>query len=210
LPVQSRLLGAFNAANLLAVIAALLGMGVPLKELRELLPTLEPVRGRMNCLGGGARPLVVVDYAHTPDALEQVLSSLRAHTRGKLVVVFGCGGDRDRAKRPIMGAIAERLADRVVLTDDNPRGEDGDAIVSEIRDGLAQPQSVEVERDRAQAIRLAVLESAPGDLVLVAGKGHEATQESRGVLHPFDDAAVAEAALALWDRDVAASDKVAA
>jgi UDP-N-acetylmuramoyl-L-alanyl-D-glutamate--2,6-diaminopimelate ligase len=204
LPVDSRLLGAFNAANLLAVIAALLGIGVPLKELRDLLPTLSPVHGRMNRLGGGHLPLVVVDYAHTPDALEQALYSLRAHVPGRLVVVFGCGGDRDRAKRPLMGAIARRLADRVVLTDDNPRSEDGDAIVAEILAGIADPQTLDVERDRARAIRMAVLEASPGDLVLIAGKGHECTQETQGVLQPFDDTAVAQAALVLWGRDAGA------
>lgn len=198
LAVQSRLLGRFNAANLLAVMAALLGIGVPLKELRELLPELTPVNGRMNRLGGGDRPLVVVDYAHTPDALQQALGGLRAHVRGRLTVVFGCGGDRDRAKRPLMGAIAARLADAVIVTDDNPRSEDGDRIVAEILDGVADRGAIVVERDRERAIRLAVQEAGPGDLVLIAGKGHETTQEAQGVQQAFDDAAVARAALADW------------
>jgi UDP-N-acetylmuramoyl-L-alanyl-D-glutamate--2,6-diaminopimelate ligase len=199
LSVESRLLGAFNASNLLAVIATLLGMGVPLQELAALLPTLDPVQGRMNRLGGGALPLVVVDYAHTPDALEQALSNLRAHVTGRLIVVFGCGGDRDRAKRPLMGAIAARLADAVIVTDDNPRNEDGDRIVAEILDGMLDRQRVVVERDRALAIHQAVREAAAGDLVLIAGKGHEATQESQGVQSPFDDTELARDALAIRD-----------
>lgn len=208
LSVQSRLLGTFNASNLLAVIATLLGLGVPLKELAMLLPTLEPVQGRMNRLGGGALPLVVVDYAHTPDALEQALCSLRAHTSGRLIVVFGCGGERDRAKRPLMGAIAVRLADAVIVTDDNPRGEDGDRIVAEILAGMPERERVAVERDRALAIHQAVREAAVGDLVLIAGKGHEATQESQGVQYPFDDVELARDALAI--RDESWSDGVAA
>ncbi len=199
LVVESRLLGTFNASNLLAVIATLLGMGVPLKELGALLPSLSPVQGRMNRLGGGSQPLVVVDYAHTPDALEQALTSLRAHVTGRLILVFGCGGERDRAKRPLMGAIAARLADAVIVTDDNPRSEDGDRIVAEILEGVVDRRRVEVERDRALAIHQAVREASVGDLVLIAGKGHEATQESGGVQFPFDDTELARDALAIRD-----------
>jgi len=160
-----------------------------------------PVDGRMNRLGGGVSddgvrlPLVVVDYAHTPDALEQALASLRAHTAGRLVCVFGCGGERDRGKRPQMAAAAEQGADAVVVTDDNPRGEDGDAIVADILAGFRDAAAVTVERDRAAAIGRAVGIAGPGDIVLVAGKGHEPYQEIDGVRHPFDDRDVAQRAL---------------
>jgi UDP-N-acetylmuramoyl-L-alanyl-D-glutamate--2,6-diaminopimelate ligase len=149
----------------------------------------------MNRLGGGALPLVVIDYAHTPDALEQALTSLRAHCAGKLICVFGCGGERDAGKRPQMGAIAERLADEIVVTDDNPRGEDGDAIVAQILAGFAHAQRARVQRDRAAAIALALREARAGDVVLIAGKGHEPYQEIGGVKRTFDDADVARRAL---------------
>ena len=146
----------------------------------------------MNRLGGeNALPLVVVDYAHTPDALEQALTSLRAHAHGTLICVFGCGGERDAGKRPEMGRIAEALADLVIVTDDNPRGEDGNAIVDEIVSGLENPERVTVERDRRKAIALAIHAAHAGDIVLIAGKGHEPYQEIAGVRHPFDDLAVA-------------------
>jgi UDP-N-acetylmuramoyl-L-alanyl-D-glutamate--2,6-diaminopimelate ligase len=138
---------------------------------------------------------VVVDYAHTPDALEQALASVRAHAAGTVACVFGCGGERDRAKRPEMARIAERLADRVIVTDDNPRGEDGDAIVAEIRAGFAHPERARVIRDRATAIARAVAEAAPGDAVLIAGKGHEPYQEIAGIKRPFDDLDEARRAL---------------
>jgi UDP-N-acetylmuramoyl-L-alanyl-D-glutamate--2,6-diaminopimelate ligase len=131
----------------------------------------------MECFGGGLKqPLVVVDYAHTPDALEKALQAARGHTRGRLWCVFGCGGERDRGKRPQMGAIAEALADRIVVTDDNPRGEDGDAIVAEILTGIRDHSRVSVERERAKAVERAVRGALPGDVVLVAGKGHETDQ----------------------------------
>src|SRR5690606_5680156 len=157
------------------------------------------VAGRMNRLGGdGVRPLVVVDYAHTPDALEQALASLRAHAGARLTCVFGCGGERDRGKRPMMARIAEAHADQVVVTDDNPRGECGDAIVAGIMAGFAAPEAVQVERDRALAIVRAIARSGAQDVVLVAGKGHEPYQEIAGVRHPFDDTEVARAALDAW------------
>ena len=143
---------------------------------------------------GGERglPLVVVDYAHTPDALEQALSSLREHQPRRLVCVFGCGGDRDRGKRPQMAAIAERGADRIIVTDDNPRSEDGDAIVADIMAGFVNARGVEVQRDRALAIALALRDAGADDIVLVAGKGHETYQEVAGVRHAFDDLDVAQ------------------
>jgi UDP-N-acetylmuramoyl-L-alanyl-D-glutamate--2,6-diaminopimelate ligase len=194
--VRSRLLGRFNVSNLLAVAACLGALGVPFDRLVAALDALEPVAGRMSRLGGsGAQPLVVVDYAHTPDALEQALTSLRAHCSGRLSVVFGCGGERDAGKRPEMGVVAESLADRVVVTDDNPRGEDGDAIIEQILGGLRRPAQARVVRDRAAAIALAIGEAQPGDVVLVAGKGHEPYQEIAGARRPFDDLDVARRAL---------------
>jgi UDP-N-acetylmuramoyl-L-alanyl-D-glutamate--2,6-diaminopimelate ligase len=149
----------------------------------------------MNRLGGADGPLVVVDYAHTPDALQQALTSLRAHCDGRLVCVFGCGGERDRGKRPQMGAIAEQLADRIIITDDNPRGEDGDAIVAQIADGLAHAERATIQRDRGAAIALALRDARAGDVVLIAGKGHEPYQEIGGRKLPFDDLDVARRAL---------------
>ncbi len=186
--VQSCLLGHFNVDNLLAVAGVLRAFDWPLQRIAEVLGRLEPVSGRMGRFGGtDAAPLVVVDYAHTPDALEQALRSLRRHTAGRLICVFGCGGERDRGKRPQMAAIAEELADAVVVTDDNPRGEDGDAIVAGILAGFVRHTAVSVERDRARAIAQAIGAARPGDTVLVAGKGHEPYQEVAGVRHPFDD-----------------------
>jgi UDP-N-acetylmuramoyl-L-alanyl-D-glutamate--2,6-diaminopimelate ligase len=193
--VHSRLLGRFNVANLLAVAGTLGALGVGFEDICAALAASAPVAGRMNRLGGGGAPLVVIDYSHKPDALEQALATLRAHCAGQLVCVFGCGGERDAGKRPLMGAIAERLADAVVVTDDNPRGEDGDAIVAQIVAGMHAPEHATVERDRARAIELAIARARAGDVVLVAGKGHETYQESRGVKRPFDDMQVARAAL---------------
>lgn len=196
--VGSPLLGRFNVDNLLAVAGVLRALGWPLSRIADALGSLQPVPGRMSRLGGDAHtPLVVVDYAHTPDALEQALSSLRGHTAGSLICVFGCGGERDSGKRPQMAAIAERGADRVIVTDDNPRAEDGDAIVREIVAGFAQRERVLVQRDRASAIATAMHDAVPGDTVLIAGKGHEPYQEIAGVKHPFDDLVVARAALGL-------------
>jgi UDP-N-acetylmuramoyl-L-alanyl-D-glutamate--2,6-diaminopimelate ligase len=194
--VASPLLGRFNVDNLLAVAGTLRALGWTLSEIAETLPKLSPVGGRMSRVGGdGRHPLIVVDYAHTPDALEQALASLREHTPGRLTCVFGCGGDRDRGKRPQMAAIAERGADRVIVTDDNPRSEDGDAIVVDIIAGFERRQIVRVERDRAKAIALALSDANAGDVILVAGKGHETYQEVAGVKYPFDDLAVARGLL---------------
>ncbi len=170
---HSPLLGRFNVSNLMSVLAVLLFRGIPFGEALQRLATLRTVAGRMERFGGGNQPLVVVDYAHTPDALEQALRAAREHASGRLICVFGCGGDRDRGKRPQMGGIAERHADRVIVTDDNPRTEDGERIVADILAGMEQPHRVTVERDRAAAIRAAVAEGDAGDLVLICGKGHE-------------------------------------
>lgn len=194
--VQSPLLGRFNVANLLAVTACLGALGEPFERVVDVVGRLQPVPGRMSRLGGHDDvPLLVVDYAHTPDALEQALTGLRAHCSGRLICVFGCGGERDAGKRPQMGAIAERLADLTIVTDDNPRGEDGDAIVAGIVAGFVRPGAACIERDRARAIAMALDEAGAGDVVLVAGKGHEPYQEVAGEKHPFDDLAVARAAM---------------
>ena len=191
-PVRSPLLGRFNVDNLLGVAATLFALGMAPALVADTLSQLAPVDGRMNRLGGeGGLPLVVIDYAHTPDALEQALASLRAHTAGALTCVFGCGGERDRGKRPQMAAIAERLADRVIVTDDNPRNEDGDVIVADIVEGFADTTRVLVQRDRAAAIAQALANAGADDVVLVAGKGHEPYQEIAGIRHAFDDTAVA-------------------
>ena len=195
-PVQSRLLGRFNVDNLLAVAGTLHALGDTPSEIARTLSRLLPIHGRMNRLGGdGKAPLVVIDYAHTPDALEQALASLRDHVQGRLVCVFGCGGDRDVGKRPQMAEIAERLADVVIVTDDNPRTEDGNRIVADILAGFARPEAATVQRDRGLAIAHAIALAGADDIVLVAGKGHEPYQDIQGVKHPFDDTAVARKAL---------------
>jgi UDP-N-acetylmuramoyl-L-alanyl-D-glutamate--2,6-diaminopimelate ligase len=194
--VRSPLLGRFNVDNLLAVAGALFALGQAPARIADLLGQLQPIHGRMNRLGGERdQPLVVVDYAHTPDALEQALTSLRAHAQARLLCVFGCGGERDRGKRPQMAAIAQAHADVVVVTDDNPRSEDGDQIVADILAGLERPFDAIVERDRAAAIARAIEEAGALDIVLIAGKGHEPYQEINGVQHPFDDTQVAQACL---------------
>jgi UDP-N-acetylmuramoyl-L-alanyl-D-glutamate--2,6-diaminopimelate ligase len=201
--VRSPMIGRFNAANLLGSLATLLASDVKLDASVAALARAAPVPGRTERYGGGNRPLVVVDYAHTPDALEKVLSTLREllpphasrRTRRKprLICVFGCGGERDRGKRPLMGRIASRLADQVIVTSDNPRGENPLAIIADIIDGTSGEH--QVVPDRAQAIRKAVTLARRGDVVLVAGKGHERYQEIRGVRHRFNDGAVVHAAL---------------
>ncbi len=197
--VASPLLGRFNVDNLLAVAGTLHAQGEASATIAATLSQLQPIAGRMNRLGGdGERPLVVIDYAHTPDALAQALNSLRAHAAARLLCVFGCGGDRDRGKRPQMAQIAQADADVVIVTDDNPRSEDGDAIVADILAGFADRSAVSVERDRARAIARAVGHAGADDIVLIAGKGHEPYQEVAGVRLPFDDTAVAAAALATW------------
>ncbi|HCZ17740.1 MAG TPA: UDP-N-acetylmuramoyl-L-alanyl-D-glutamate--2,6-diaminopimelate ligase, partial [Candidatus Accumulibacter sp.] len=183
-------------SNLLAVAAVLIDAGLAPQAVAERFASLRSPAGRLEKLGGHNQPLVVVDYAHTPDALQSALGALRpvAAARGAgLVVVFGCGGDRDRGKRPLMGAVAARLADRVVLTSDNPRGEDQQAILDEIRVGAP---AAEIVTDRAQAIRQTIVAAHPSEVVLLAGKGHESYQEIAGVRRPFSDVANAAAALA--------------
>jgi len=197
--LNSSLLGRFNAENLLGTLAVLLVSGVTLGNALHELAKLKSVPGRMQTLGGAGLPAVVVDYAHTPDALEKVLQALREVTApgmGKLICVFGCGGDRDRGKRPMMGTVAAKLADVSIVTSDNPRSENPREIIAEIVSGMgSKHQAVE---DRAQAIALAISSAQAADTVLIAGKGHEDYQEIEGVKHPFSDIEVAQRSLRAW------------
>lgn len=175
--VETGLIGRFNVQNALAALGAALSLGGDLRDMLDRLNHLRAVPGRMECFGGGGRPMIVVDYAHTPNALEHVLRALREHCEGALWCVFGAGGDRDRGKRPLMAEAVKQHADRIVVTSDNPRGEDPMAIIADIMQGFdGQRRSVQVEPDREAAIRLAWNEAAAGDVILVAGKGHETVQ----------------------------------
>ena len=199
--LQTRLIGSYNVANLLGVIAAMRCMNVPLGAAVASCADLSPVPGRMQCWGAPGQPLAAVDYAHTPDALAKALLALRplADQRGgRLCCVFGCGGDRDTAKRPLMGAIAASHADCVVVTSDNPRSEKPDAIISQILLGLVGHPALSVEPDRAQAIAQAFAQAAPEDVLLIAGKGHEDYQEVAGRRLPFSDAQQVRRALGQW------------
>ena len=198
--VQSPLFGAYNAANLLGVLGVLLASDVPFGAALDALGPLSAVEGRMQAIGGGDKPLIVIDYAHTADALEQVLTALRAHVRtGRLICVFGCGGDRDAGKRPLMGEVAARLADAVTVTSDNPRSEDPQQIIAAVLAGVRSEVSTEPDRERA--IARAIANASAGDVVLIAGKGHERWQEIAGVRYPFSDLAVASKHLAGWHSD---------
>lgn len=201
--IVSPMIGRFNASNLLACLGVLLAAGVSLADAVQVLGKIKPAAGRMQCIGGESQPLVVVDYAHTPDALEKALLSLRdAMTgAGRLYCVFGCGGNRDRGKRALMGEIACRLADSVVITSDNPRNEAPQDIIQDIVSGVAGVPGTgranyAIESDRALAIGGTIETAHSGDVILIAGKGHETYQEIRGVAHPFNDVEVAQAALA--------------
>ena len=198
--INSALVGRFNAANLLGALAVLLVSGIELGEAVQSLSKVQAVAGRMQRLGGAGQPTVVVDYAHTPDALEKVLLALRevnASSDGKLICVFGCGGDRDRGKRAMMGLVAEKFSDHCIVTSDNPRSEDPQRIIAEIVGGMTA-HNREVAVERAAAIERAIGLARPCDTVLVAGKGHENYQEINGVKYPFSDVAVAERALQAW------------
>lgn len=194
--VHTCLLGKFNASNLLATAGTLALLGMPWSQVLHQLELMQPVPGRMMRLGGDpGQPVVVVDYAHTPDALEKALQAVRAHLDGKLVCVFGCGGDRDKGKRPQMGRAAELLADTVIVTSDNPRHESANKIIEDVVAGFERPANATIEPDRTTAIHRAITNSKPGDVILVAGKGHEAWQEIGGRKIPFSDEATIEAAL---------------
>lgn len=197
--LRSNLLGRFNLSNLLAVVGALLGMDYALDEILKVLPHLQGPAGRMQRLGGGDKPLVVVDYAHTPDALEKVLEAMRPHVEGRLLCLFGCGGDRDRGKRPLMAAVAERLADEVWVTDDNPRTEEPAQIIEDIRAGFSAPENVQFIHGRGDAIARLIAQAAASDVLVLAGKGHEDYQEVMGVRQPFSDLVEANKALAVWE-----------
>jgi UDP-N-acetylmuramyl-tripeptide synthetase len=197
-PLVTQLIGDYNVSNLLGVIGAMRALGVKLKPAVRACGNLLPVPGRMERLGGDGKPLIAVDYAHTPDALDKALHALRplAQERGgKLWCVFGCGGDRDPNKRPLMAAVVEKNADRVVVTSDNPRSEKPENIISQILLGLSRDECVQVQADRALAIAETIVAAAPQDVVLLAGKGHEHYQEVAGVKQPFSDQAHAQAAL---------------
>jgi UDP-N-acetylmuramoyl-L-alanyl-D-glutamate--2,6-diaminopimelate ligase len=193
--LRSRLVGEFNAENLLAVLGVLLGWKVPLQRALAALATCAPPPGRMEAFGGGVQPLALVDYAHSPDALAKALDAARAHARGRVHCVFGCGGDRDPGKRPMMGAIAEDRADVVVVTDDNPRTEDSRTIIEQILAGMREPDAAHVISDRAEAIHHALSEADAGDVVLIAGKGHEDYQVVGHEVRPFSDRKVVQDAL---------------
>lgn len=190
--LRSALVGRHNAQNLAAAVGVCLALGVPLQDTLAAVGSAPGAPGRLEVVADSEGRLVVVDYAHTPDALEHALRTLRAVTRGRLWVVFGCGGDRDRSKRPRMGEIASRLADDVIVTSDNPRHESPETIIAEIVGGAP---GARVEPDRERAIRLAIGAARAGDTVLIAGKGHEPYQQIGDVKRPFDDRRVARAAL---------------
>jgi UDP-N-acetylmuramyl-tripeptide synthetase len=199
------LMGEFNASNVLCVMGALRALGISLADAAQACGTLTPVPGRMQWVkpdedtpGHADTPLLVVDYAHTPDALHKALLALRPVAKargGRLWCVFGCGGDRDATKRPLMGAMADQYADEVVLTNDNPRFETPRVILSQILMGITRSAPVAVIEQRQEAIEHAVSQSAPQDVILLAGKGHETTQEVAGVKTPFSDVDVARQAL---------------
>ncbi len=194
--VRVPLIGGFNIHNLLAAAAGALSGGMSMAAVLEGLAQISPVAGRMERFGGcGQLPLVVVDFAHTPDGLGQALKSLRAICSGRLVCVFGCGGDRDRGKRPLMGAVAEEWADQLILTSDNPRTEDPHAILQDIASGLKRPKRALQEVDRAHAIGKAIADAGPEDIVLVAGKGHEDYQEGPDGRLPCSDKTIVQQCL---------------
>lgn len=198
--VDSPLLGRFNVANLLAAIAGAIALGVPVEQIPALVATLEGASGRMQRIENPAadgQGCFIVDYAHTPDALQQVMTSLKAHCEGTLWAVFGCGGDRDAGKRPLMAQAGLAVADQVILTADNPRSEDPLAILQDMQAGMSAEQHARthVEADRRKAIQYAVAHAQANDIVVIAGKGHETYQEVNGVRYDFDDTVVVSEAL---------------
>jgi len=191
----SALVGDFNVQNLLAALGALLALGTPQSQAVDALSVARPVRGRLEL--AATTPRVYVDYAHSPDSLARVLVTVRGLTAGRVICVFGCGGERDASKRPLMGAVAEREADRVIVTSDNPRSEVPAAIAAQIVAGMRAPTDALIALDRAEAIGMALREAGPGDAVLIAGKGHETTQTTGAETAPFDDVAVVRRILGL-------------
>jgi len=192
-PVTSPLLGQFNVYNVLTALTSLTALGYNLTALTQAVASLKPVPGRMETFFTDGQPLAVVDYAHTPDALQQVLTALRRHCRGQLWCVFGCGGDRDRGKRPQMGKVAAELADQVVVTDDNPRTEQPEHIVQDILAGIPKRDHVQVIMGREQAVLATLAQAGPDDVVLLAGKGHEDYQVIGQQRHPYNEREVVAA-----------------
>lgn len=199
--------GEFNLRNLIAVVAAAYGLGLPLKDLVARVDRLRPVPGRLEAVAGSDDLTVLIDFAHTPDAIASVLTAVREHVNGNIWCVFGCGGDRDRGKRPMMAQVAEKWADYVVVTSDNPRNEAPERIISDIVAGFRQPMAVHSIEDRETAIRFAIEQASPGDCVLILGKGHEEYQLVGAQKLPFSDASVARLALkvrpasSMWSGD---------
>ena len=189
--LHSRLISQFNVKNIMAAVASALALGIDAERIRRGIENLEFVPGRLESITVKDDVQVVVDYAHTPDALQKALQAVRAITKGRLIVVFGAGGDRDKGKRPQMGCVAQDGADLVIVTSDNPRSEDPQAIIEDILTGMKKDEHVKVIQDRRQAIHQAIMTARSGDLILIAGKGHEKYQDIKGVKHPFDDVAVA-------------------
>ena len=186
--LSAPVIGDFNASNLLAVLSVMLLQGIEFNEALKRLTTIKSVAGRMQRFVSDNTPLVIVDFAHTPDALKQALTSLRQHTKNNLWCVFGCGGDRDKGKRPLMGRIAEDKADYIVLTNDNPRSEVAAEIIKDIKSGIQNVTNVTIEQDRHAAIHFAISQAKAGDVVLIAGKGHENYQIIGDTKYPFNDA----------------------
>jgi UDP-N-acetylmuramoyl-L-alanyl-D-glutamate--2,6-diaminopimelate ligase len=194
-PLVSPLLGRFNLANVLAALAIGLGLGLDLESMVGALPGFPGVPGRMELVDCGQPFTVLVDYAHSPDGVENALRAARAVAPRRVIALVGCGGDRDRDKRPKMGRAAEEGADLAVITSDNPRSEEPGSIIEQILAGLEKPESALVEPDRRRAILLALETAEPGDMVLILGKGHESGQQFRDRAIPFDDRRVAREAL---------------
>ena len=195
--LHSPLVGAFNLSNLLAALAAACDAGVPLEQVLEQAPNLHAATGRMESVENSLGLQLIVDYAHTPDALEQALRALRPHCQGRLICVFGCGGDRDARKRPLMGQVASAEADLVIVTSDNPRGEDPQQIIEDVVEQIATAGQLHIEVDRSRAIAIAVAEAVAGDCILVAGKGHESYQLIGEQRLPFSDIQQLRMAVAL-------------
>lgn len=207
--INSRLMGLFNAANLLAAFAVLMAMEYAADEAATQLSAVEPVPGRMQLFTAAHRPMVLLDYAHTPDAMENVLLSAREMCDGKIICVFGCGGNRDRGKRFLMGEVASRLCDKSVLTDDNPRSESPQEIIAGIFAGMGEARSERVVtiHDRSRAIRYAIGDGSEKDCVLVLGKGHERSQDFGDHTEPFNDAEVISAMFAEAEKDARSNNR---
>ncbi len=185
--LRTQLIGHFNLSNVLAAIGIVLQMEFDLEQILPVISSLKSVSGRMQTFGGDKKPLVIIDYAHTPDALEQALKAIKQHCQNNIWCVFGCGGDRDKGKRPIMGKIAAEMANYVVITDDNPRHELATNIVNDIVSGIADQTKITIEHNRKNAIAYAIKHAKPGDIVLIAGKGHEDYQQVGDNRFPFSD-----------------------